>query len=436
MIPFFSILKNELFYAGLCKEAFQQVKESVDSRNQRSVIIWSITAGLFWGACFLLYTDPVYARCLVLLRVEIVICLLTLASGLFLIRRVPWLLYPTMYLLELSVLSVGIGFSVLQPDQRISAMMVLAVIVPVFFIDRTIATICVEAAAVIAYVVFGHNVVIPEVFDWAIKTLSIFSVVGIISGHIMNKSRYERFVYADSAQKLADMRQRYNEDLQKEVIAKTRQIVALHDQLVIGMATMVESRDNSTGGHIRRTSTGVRLLIEAIREDGSLSLSDSFCEKIIKAAPMHDLGKIAVDDAILRKPGRFTPEEFEEMKKHASEGARIVNEILIDTDDEEFRKIAENVAHYHHERVDGSGYPDGLTGDEIPLEARIMAIADVYDALVSERVYKERYSFDKANRMMLEGMGTHFDPRLQTFYEAARPKLEAYYSEEQKRHHA
>ncbi|MBQ3300750.1 MAG: HD domain-containing protein, partial [Eggerthellaceae bacterium] len=139
--------------------------------------------------------------------------------------------------------------------------------------------------------------------------------------------------------------------------------------------------------------------------------------------------KIAVDDAILRKPGRFTPEEYEQMKAHAPEGARVLREILADTDDEEFRQIAENVAHYHHERMDGSGYPDGLRGDEIPLEARIMAIADVYDALVSKRVYKESYSFEKADQIILEGMGTQFDPQLKTYSEAARPKLEAYYSQ-------
>ena len=145
---------------------------------------------------------------------------------------------------------------------------------------------------------------------------------------------------------------------------------------------------------------------------------------------MHDLGKIAVDDAILRKPGRFTPEEFEKMKAHAAEGARIVHEILRDTDDEDFRRIAENMAHYHHERWDGSGYPDGLKGEEIPLEARIMAIADVYDALVSKRVYKEEFSFEKADRIIMEGMGTQFDPGLQKYYIAARPRLEAFYASE------
>ena len=135
-----------------------------------------------------------------------------------------------------------------------------------------------------------------------------------------------------------------------------------------------------------------------------------------------------MDDAILRKPGRFTPEEFEKMKAHAAEGARIVREILRDTDDEEFRRIAENVAHYHHERMDGSGYPEGLRGEEIPPEARIMAIADVYDALVSKRVYKEAFSFEKADQIILEGMGTQFDANLKETYITARPRLEAYYA--------
>ncbi|MBR1797866.1 MAG: HD domain-containing protein [Clostridiales bacterium] len=219
----------------------------------------------------------------------------------------------------------------------------------------------------------------------------------------------------------------YNEDLQREVRQKTEHIIQMHDNLIMSLAVMVESRDNSTGGHIRRTSEGVRILVDEILKDGELKLSDSFCRNIIKAAPMHDLGKIAVDDVILRKPGRFEPEEYEKMKMHAAEGARVIHEILKNTDDEDFKVLAENVAHYHHERWDGSGYPDRLKGEEIPLEARIMAIADVYDALVSKRIYKEAYDYEKANRIILEGMGTQFDPALKHIYENARPRLEEYY---------
>ena len=223
---------------------------------------------------------------------------------------------------------------------------------------------------------------------------------------------------------------KFNDKLKTEVSEKTKHIVEMHDNLIIGMATMVESRDNSTGGHIKRTSEVVKILIDEIQNSSNknnLHLSEKFCSNLIKAAPMHDLGKIAVDDAVLRKPGRFTAEEFEKMKIHAAEGARIVHEILKDTD-QAFGILAENVAHYHHERWDGSGYPEGLKGEEIPLEARIMAIADVYDALVSKRVYKESMSFEKANNIMMESFGKHFDDKLKKYYIAARSKLEEYYS--------
>ena len=223
----------------------------------------------------------------------------------------------------------------------------------------------------------------------------------------------------------------FNDKLRDEVNQKTEHIVEMHNNLILSMATMVESRDNSTGGHIKRTSEVVNILISEIQKDkdqNHLQISADFCHNIIKAAPMHDLGKIAVDDEILRKPGRFTEEEFEKMKAHAAEGARIVHEILKDTDDKAFHILAENVAHYHHERWDGSGYPEGLKGEDIPLEARIMAVADVYDALVSKRVYKDAMSFEKADSIMMESFGKHFDRQLEKYYVAARPRLEEYYS--------
>lgn len=229
-------------------------------------------------------------------------------------------------------------------------------------------------------------------------------------------------------QKYIRLLHNYSEELQDKVAEKTAHLEEMHDKLILGLATMVESRDNSTGGHIRRTSEGVRILLDEMREEDMPELTESFRRKLIKAAPMHDLGKIAVPDEILRKPGRFEPEEYERMKTHAPEGARIVHEILKGTDDVEFHHIAENVAHYHHERWDGSGYPEGLKGEEIPLEARIMAVADVYDALVSKRVYKEKMSFEKADRIMREGMGSQFAPEMEEVYLRARPRLEAYYS--------
>ena len=243
------------------------------------------------------------------------------------------------------------------------------------------------------------------------------------------KRGYELFITDDTRdQQYIRLISTYNARLEQEVAEKTEHIEEMHDKLILGMATMVESRDNSTGGHIRRTSECVRLLVEEMQKGGAPGLTDAFCRDVIKAAPMHDLGKIAVDDRILRKPGRFTPEEFDQMKKHAAEGARIVGQILEGTQDEDFRRIAENVAHYHHERWDGSGYPEGLKGEAIPLEARIMAVADVYDALVSKRVYKDSMSFSDADAIIQDGMGKQFDYALRPWYTAARPRLEAFYA--------
>jgi putative two-component system response regulator len=242
---------------------------------------------------------------------------------------------------------------------------------------------------------------------------------------------YQIYIVDDTKnQQYIDLLDNFNAELQQEVAEKTEHIIEMHNNLIMGMAIMVEGRDNSTGGHIRRTSYSVRILVDEIRRGNDFVLSEQFCKNIVKAAPMHDLGKITIDDAILRKPGRFTPEEFEIMKTHAAEGAKIVHEILKGTDDDDFLRVAENVAHYHHERWDGNGYPEGLKGEEIPLEARIMAIADVYDALVSKRAYKDRMTYDEADKIILDGMGKQFDGRLEKYYIAARPRLKQYYKEE------
>ena len=423
-------IKNGLLYGGLTKEEFHQVKEPVRERNRITLIVWSIASGLFYIVAALLYNALDKPLGVGILIVTLVTSAITLACALFFSKRHPWLITVAMYLLELTILGNGIALSVYHSPNRDCGTIVLAALIPSAFTDRTIASIALEAFTIIGYMIVGQcGLIAPDAYSWGLFSLVFYVLIGLVNGHFINKARFERFLFADSAMKLADLRKTYNQELEKEVEAKTKQIVAMQNQLVIGMATMVESRDNSTGGHIKRTSAGVRILTDEIQQDDSLQLSDEFCEKLVKAAPMHDLGKIAVDDAILRKPGRFTPEEYEQMKAHAPEGARVLREILADTDDEEFRLIAENVAHYHHERMDGSGYPDGLRGDEIPLEARIMAIADVYDALVSKRVYKESYSFEKADQIILDGMGTQFDPQLKKHYEAARPKLEAYYSQ-------
>lgn len=220
----------------------------------------------------------------------------------------------------------------------------------------------------------------------------------------------------------------YNDNLKQEVKAKTAHIQNIQAKVLLGMANMVENRDGNTGGHIKRTSNVIEILINTIKEHNILQLDDNFCRAVIKAAPMHDLGKIAIDDKILRKPGRLSEEEFAIMQTHAEKSGELVVSILQDVENEAFVKIAKNMARHHHEKWNGAGYPDHLKGEDIPMEARIMAIADVYDALVSKRCYKEAMSFEQAYQVMMESMGSHFDPQMEQVFVKSKDKLEAYYS--------
>ena len=222
----------------------------------------------------------------------------------------------------------------------------------------------------------------------------------------------------------------FNKELSRMVKEKTMEVTGMQDSIIKGMAMMVESRDNSTGGHIARTSDCIRIFAQELlkHKDELPLINQEFCELLIKAAPMHDLGKIAVDDSILRKPDKFTPEEYEQMKTHAQKGAVIVKEVLSESTDKEFERIAINVAHYHHEKWNGEGYPEKLKGEEIPFEARIMAIVDVFDALVSRRCYKNAMDFDEAFALIEKDLGEHFDPVLGKFFIMCRPQIEKYYN--------
>lgn len=254
------------------------------------------------------------------------------------------------------------------------------------------------------------------------------SVRDIMRGRKHKAGYLVELIDRTSEQNYLNAIENYNSNLQKEVACKTADIVHIKDMMVLGMATMVESRDNSTGGHIRRTSRVVEIFSD--RLSGCLDefgISEEFLQMVIKAAPMHDLGKIAVPDSVLQKQGKFTAEEYEIMKRHSAEGARIVNDILKGVESEEFVRVAVNVVHYHHEKWNGQGYPTGISGEEIPIEARIMALADVFDALVSKRCYKDAYSFDTAFGIIEESLGTQFDPELGRVFLMCRKELEQFY---------
>jgi len=204
------------------------------------------------------------------------------------------------------------------------------------------------------------------------------------------------------------------EDTKTDLIANQEKVAEMQEQMISGLASLIESRDTETGEHVSRTSAYVRLLALNARKDGVYTdqLDDHTLDLLYRLAPMHDIGKIVVSDTILKKPGRLTCEEFEEMKRHASEGVAVVRGVLSGITDEEYLSVAADIVTYHHERWDGSGYPCGLAGEAIPLTARIMAVADVFDALISDRCYKKALPPEEAFAIIREEAGTHFDPLL------------------------
>jgi len=195
---------------------------------------------------------------------------------------------------------------------------------------------------------------------------------------------------------------------------RTDSIKRLKNSIVSALANMVENRDTMTGDHIERTTRYIKVLLNAMTKRGVYAdeIEDWDLELAVSSARLHDIGKIVISDSILNKPGKLTDEEFEEIKRHSSEGERIIKSIITESGDETFLKFARLFAGYHHERWDGTGYPYGLKGKNIPLQGRVMAIADVYDALVSDRPYKKAFSHESAREIMRESSGTQFDPKL------------------------
>lgn len=200
-----------------------------------------------------------------------------------------------------------------------------------------------------------------------------------------------------------------------------------HKEMVMGFATLVENKDGSTGGHIKRTTMYVKLLAEELRRRGYYEgvLTDAYIENLGMAAPMHDIGKISVPDVVLQKPGRLTDDEFTVIKQHAANGGRIIQETFGHLGNEAYTQMAYEVAMYHHEKWNGKGYPTGLKRKEIPLCARIMAIADVFDAVSEKRCYRDAMPLDKCFEIIQEGSGQDFDPLLVEVFLDIREKVEA-----------
>ena len=201
-------------------------------------------------------------------------------------------------------------------------------------------------------------------------------------------------------------------------------------EMISGFSTLVENKDDSTGGHILRTKQYVEIILNQLQNEKKYRniISRDFVKNMLNAAPMHDIGKISTPDVILQKPGKLTPEEYEIMKQHAPRGGEIIMETFSRLDNPEFLKTAYYVARYHHEKWNGNGYPEGLDGEKIPLCARIMAIADVFDAVSAKRCYRDAMPIDQCFQIIEKGRGTDFDPDLVDVFLDAKEEIKKVYS--------
>jgi len=204
-----------------------------------------------------------------------------------------------------------------------------------------------------------------------------------------------------------------NAALEAEVARRMEENLIIQDVSIRSLAYLAEIRDPETGNHLRRTQRYMEALCQYLRSHPRFAdfLTEHNIQVLIKSTPLHDIGKVGIPDHILLKPGKLNPEEWEIMKQHARYGSDAIEQAEKDAEKPvEFLSMAKDIAHYHHEKWDGSGYPDGLTGDAIPIPARLMALADVFDALISQRVYKPPFPLEKAVAIIREGYGSHFDP--------------------------
>ncbi|MDO4845198.1 MAG: HD domain-containing protein [Oscillospiraceae bacterium] len=384
--------KGFLRHCGIGKEDFDAIRPLLWDRNVKAIRITALLSGGI-GAVFLALN--------LLMRsgrwIPYVFLLLGSALTLFLLAwmgkkervREIWRILVCYAHIILVCIYAGI-LSTQQSNYSVPATstIVFIALLPLCIDDRPIRMFAVMLCETAGYLTVSYYLKAPGAFSLDLMNGLTFCVVGmVLYGIICARNVRE--------------------------IHQSARVERIQRSIISSLAAVVEERDESTGDHIQRTERHVERLLRRMKKRAKYAdLTKEYCANVVLAAPMHDIGKIRIPDAILNKPGRLTPEEYEIMKTHSAFGGEIVKKTMANVEEQAYCDVAYNIARYHHERYDGTGYPDGLKGEQIPLEARIMALADVYDALVSERVYKAPYPKEKAKRIIQEGSGMQFDPAL------------------------
>ncbi|MBQ7670597.1 MAG: HD domain-containing protein [Clostridia bacterium] len=382
-------LKKTLMYCGLEKDEFRSIKGHIAKRNNALLKFSSAFISVL-AFCFLLMgiigdTVEIFPYAFLLFANVVVFilrcCIKNTAYVLGILLSYAQMMAVFLYAIVLSFMPNNIGMPA-------TSVIVFFSMIPLTIDDRPVRMIITMTVFYFSYMFMSYAWKAPEIFRVDLLNCVAFYFSGITMYIVICLRNVKEI----------------NQDVK---------IKRFQGEVITSLAMVVESRDHNTGEHISRTVDYVRGITRAMRHDARyLSLRNDFLDLVVQAAPMHDVGKVRISDIILNKPAKLTEEEYAEMKKHTVYGAELIKGTMKNIEEEDFFDVAHNVALYHHERYDGKGYPYGLAGEDIPIEARIMAIADVYDALVSDRVYKKAIPKNEAIKIIKEGAGTQFDSHL------------------------
>ena len=384
--------KAEILYCGLTREAFHQISPLIIQRNRYMLQFTSDLMTLF--AALLLIVRLIIAKGHDAACIPYTFLLgggllsITLRKAFHLDNDRFTLSFCYFQVILVLLYATILGASPQNVDDPSASFVVFLAVMPLTVNDRPVRMFSVMTAASILYLIASSQFKTSHAFSLDIFNVASFAVIGMILYVVVSNRNVQEIHVSEREHKL-------------------------QENIIMNMATVIEERDESTGNHIQGTVDFVRGIVDGMKHQPVYNgLSTEYTNNIVRAAPLHDVGKIRIPDSILKKPGRLTPEEFEIMKKHTVYGGEIIGKTMEQLGDNAYYEVAHNIALYHHERYDGTGYPSGLKGESIPLEARVMALADVYEALISERVYKKAYPKEKAVAIILGGRGTQFDPTL------------------------
>ena len=385
-------IKNFLLYGGTNRENFDTIRPMLWARNVKAITITAFLSGGI-GAIFLIMnlilgSSVILPYIFLLCGSVVTLVILKIFSIKGIKSRTPRVVLCYAHMILVCVYAGILSTQESNYNTPATSVIVFIALLPLAIDDRPLRMYLVMIMETAAYLLVSYFLKSPQAFSLDILNAVTFSVVGMVLYGVI------------CARNIREMYQSVRvEKIQRSIITS--------------LAAVVEERDESTGYHIQRTEDYVGKLLKKMKNDPAFSaLTKDYCNNVVLAAPMHDIGKIKISDTILNKPGKLTPEEFAIMKKHSAYGGEIIRKTISDVEEKDYCDIAYNIARFHHERYDGTGYPDGLKGEDIPLEARVMALADVYDALVSERCYKKAFTKEEAIKIIKEGSGTQFDPNL------------------------